>query len=75
MSSREFQRYFQEKYLSERYYDNKAKEFYELKLGKLLATEYTTKFLELLRYVLYLKDEKPKIQGYLVSCHKHSGTR
>lgn len=36
--------------------DGKAKEFYELKMGSMSNEEYTTKFLELLRYVQYLKD-------------------
>lgn len=44
--------------MSERYYDNKAKEFYELKIGSMIDEEYMTKFLELLRYVSYIKDEK-----------------
>jgi hypothetical protein len=30
---REFERYFQKKYLTKRYYDRKMKEFFELKLG------------------------------------------
>jgi len=58
----EFKRLFRKKYLSERYYDSKAKEFYELKIGSMTNEEYTTKFLELLRYVSYLKDEKTKVQ-------------
>lgn len=61
MSWHEFKRIFRKKYFSERYYDNKAKEFYELKMGSMTYEEYTTKFLELLRYVLYLKDEKAKV--------------
>jgi len=47
--------------LSERYYDDRAKEFYELQMGSMIDDEYTSKFLELLRYVPYLKDEKAKI--------------
>ena len=48
----------------ERYYDSKAKEFYELKMGSMTDEEYTTKFLELLRYVPYLKDEKAKVKRF-----------
>ena len=33
LSWRDFKRLFRKKYLSERYYDSKAKELYELKLG------------------------------------------
>ena len=49
----------------ERYYDSKAKEFYELKMGSMTDEEYTTKFMELLRYVPYLKDEKAKVQRFV----------
>jgi len=57
-----FKRLFREKYLSERYYDSKAKEFYDLKMGSMTDKEYMAKFLELLRYVPYLTNEKAKVQ-------------
>ena len=44
------------------YYDDKIKEFHELRLGQKTMEEYANKFLELLRYVRYIKDEKVKIQ-------------
>lgn len=50
---------------SERYFDSKAKDFYELKLGQIINEENTTKFLEILRYVPYLREEKTKIQRYV----------
>ena len=50
-----------QKYLSNRYYDDKIKEFHELRLGQQTMEEYANKFLELLRYVRYIKDEKVKI--------------
>ena len=62
LSWHEFKRFFQKKYLLERYYDRKSKDLYELKMGSMTDEEYTTKFLELLRYVPYLKDEKAKVQ-------------
>jgi hypothetical protein len=46
----------------EKYFNKKAKEFYELKLGKLTIEEYVSRFLELLRYVPYIKVEKEKVQ-------------
>jgi len=49
------------KYLEERYYDSKAKELYYLKMGLMIDEEYMTKFLELLRYVPYLANEKAKV--------------
>ena len=38
-----------------------AKEFYELQMGSMTYDEYTSRFLELLRYVPYLKEEKAKV--------------
>jgi hypothetical protein len=46
--------------LSKRYYHKKAKEFYEFRMGSMIDEEYTTRFLDLLRYVPYLKDGKKK---------------
>ena len=56
-----FERLFKKKYLLERYYDDKAKEFYELMMGSMIDDEYTRRFLELLRYVPYLREEKAKV--------------
>ena len=53
------------KCLSNRYYDDKIKEFHELKLGQQTMEEYAKNFLELLRYVRYIKYEKVKIQRFL----------
>ena len=50
-----------QKYLSDRYYDDKIKELHELKLGQNTMEEYANKFLELLRYLRYIKYEKVKI--------------
>ena len=47
------------------YYDDKIKEFHELRLGQQIIEKYTNKFLELLTYVRYIKDEKVKIQCFL----------
>ena len=62
---KQFQKYFKQKYLSDRYYDDKIKEFHELRLGQQTMEEYANKFLELLRYARYIKDEKVKIQHFL----------
>jgi len=51
--------------LSNRYYDRKAKEFYDLNVGALTYEEHMTKFLELLRYVPYLKNENTKVQRFI----------
>jgi hypothetical protein len=62
---REFKRHVQRKYLTKRYYDKKMKEFFELKLGSMSIDEYERRFLELLKYVPFIKDETIKIQRYL----------
>jgi hypothetical protein len=62
---REFKRHFEKKYLTKRYYDIKMKEFFELKLDNMTIDEYEQRFLELLKYVPFIKDEIVKIQRYL----------
>jgi hypothetical protein len=65
VSWRQFKGYFQEKYLSEQFYERKMKEFFELKLGTMTMEEYKKRFFELLKYVDFIKDEKVKIQRFL----------
>jgi len=60
-----FQKYFEPKYLSQHFYDQQMKEFFELKLGSMTMSEYEKKFLELLWYVDFIRDEKAKIQRFL----------
>jgi hypothetical protein len=55
LSWKTFEKHFKKKYLSERYYDEKTKEFYELKLRYLTMDEYIKNILELMRYVLMIK--------------------
>jgi hypothetical protein len=62
---KEFKRYFENKYLNKRYYDRNMKEFFELKLGSMTIDECEQRFLELLKYVSFIKDETVKIQRYL----------
>jgi hypothetical protein len=64
---KEFKKYFEKKYLTKRYYDRKMKDFFELKLGSMSIDEYERNFLELLKYVSFIKDETVKIQRYLSS--------
>jgi len=56
---------FNKQYLSEQYYEGKAKEFYELKLGNMTMKELCSKFLSLLHYVPYIVEEKPNVQRFL----------
>jgi hypothetical protein len=53
------------KYLTKRYYDKKMKEFFELNLGSMTINEYERRFLELLKYVSFIRDETIKIKRYL----------
>lgn len=67
----QFKRLFKKKYLSKIYYDDTEKDFYELKMRSITNEEYASRFLEFLRYVPYIKEEKEKnlrfINGFLVS--------
>lgn len=62
---RDFKKYFEKKYLTKRYYDKKIKEFFELKLGSMTIDEYERRFLELLKYISFIKDDTVKNQRYL----------
>ena len=53
------------KYLTKRYYDKKMKELFELKLKSMTIDDYERRFLEMLKYVSFIKDETTKIQRYL----------
>jgi hypothetical protein len=64
-SWKQFDKYFKKKYLSEKYFDGKTKKLYELKLGQLTIDEYINKFLKLMRYVPYIKDEKVNMQQFI----------
>jgi hypothetical protein len=44
LSWKQFEKYFNKKYLSEKYFDGKTKEFYELKLEQLTIDEYINFF-------------------------------
>jgi hypothetical protein len=62
---REFKRHFEKKYLTKSYYDKKMKDFFEIKLGSMSIDEYEKIFLDLLKYVPFIKDDTIKIQRYL----------
>jgi len=40
LSFHEFRRLLRKKYFSKRYYDGKAKEFYEMKMGSMIGEDY-----------------------------------
>jgi hypothetical protein len=47
------------------YYYRKMKEFFELKLGSMTIDEYEMIFLEILKFVPFIKDEGVNIQMYM----------
>eukprot|EP00253_Pinus_taeda_P030332 PITA_30332 len=57
-----FQRYFKERYLTERFYDEKGREFHDLRLRQHTMDEFITRFTSFLRYVPYIREEKAKMQ-------------
>ena len=56
-----FRKNFQEKYMSERFFDHKVKEFHELRMGSMTMAAFINIFLDLLHYVPYIKEEKVNI--------------
>ena len=58
-------------YLNERYYDEKTKEFNELKLGQLTIEEFVQKITSLQGYVQYFMEEKVKIQRFISCCNQN----
>ena len=51
--------------MSKIFFDSKVKEFHELKMGSVTMDAFINRFLDLLHYVPYIKDEKVKIQQFL----------
>ena len=51
--------------MSEQYYEERSKEFYDLKLGPMSMKELRSEFLILIRYVPYITYENTKIQHFL----------
>ena len=62
-----FKKLFKKQYLLESYYERKKKDYYEFKLGKMTMEDLINKFLDLLQFVPYIKEEKVKVQWFL-SC-------
>ncbi len=62
-----FQRFFKERYLTEHFYDEKAREFHDLRLGQQTMDEFITRFTSLLHYVPYIREEKAKVQRFASS--------
>ena len=46
--------------MSERFFDQKVKEFHELRMGSMTMDAFINIFLYLLHYVPYIKEEKGK---------------
>ena len=61
----DFKKYFKKQYLFESYYERKTKEFYKLWIRQMTMEDLINKFLELLRFVPYIREDKVKIQWFL----------
>ena len=57
----EFKKLFKKRYLSESYYKRKTKALYELRLGQMTMEDLINKFLDLLRFIPYIREEKVKV--------------
>jgi hypothetical protein len=60
-----FKKYFKKQNLSENYYERKKFFFYELQLGQMIM-DLINKFLDLLRFVPYILEDKVKIQRFVI---------
>jgi hypothetical protein len=65
-----FKKYIKQKYLTERYFNEKAKEFDDLKLRQMTIEDPFTKFVNLMRCVPYLGEEKAKVHRFMSSFHQ-----
>jgi hypothetical protein len=62
---KESRNHFEKKYMTKRYYDKKMKELFELNSGSMTIEEDEMIFLELLKYVSFIKFELVRIKRYL----------
>ena len=51
--------------MSKRFFDCKVKEFHELCTGSMTMDTFINKFLDMMHYVSYIKEEKLKIEQFL----------
>ena len=57
-----FRKIFQEKYMLERFFDRKVKYFHELCMRSMTMDAFINRFLDMLYYVPYIKEDKVNIQ-------------
>ena len=62
-----FKKFFKKIYLLESSYERNTKELYKLKLSQMNIEDLINKILDLLWFMLYIKEEKVEIQRFL-SC-------
>lgn len=61
----QFQKHFKDSNLTEQFYDDKAKEFHDIKLGQQTMDEFIAKFTLLLKYVPPIHEEKAKVHYFI----------
>jgi len=62
-----FQKCFKERYLTKRFYNEKVREFHDLRMGQQTMDKFITRFTSLLRYVPYIREETTKVQRFVSS--------
>eukprot|EP00253_Pinus_taeda_P035478 PITA_35478 len=60
-------KYFKERYLTKHFYDEKARELHDLRLGQQTMDEFIICFTSLLHHVPYIQEEKAKVQRFVSS--------
>ena len=51
--------------MSKRFFNQNVKDFHELRMGSMTMDAFINRFLDLLHYVPYIKEERVKIQQFL----------
>ena len=65
ISWRKFKKYFKKEYIFEFYYHKNMEDLFKLKLGTMTMEAYEKRFLEFLKYVYFVKDEKVNIHRFV----------
>ena len=66
LTSESFLERFRERYLSEHFRQKKIEDFHFLYQRGLIVAKYESRFLELLPYVEYMKDEKFQVHPFFM---------
>lgn len=56
---------FKKKYLTKHYFDDNATKFHDFKVSQISMDDLVMKFIDILRYVPYICEEKAKVQHFI----------